>query len=136
MLRIAASLLGLISVPMLVFLAWRRWAQTVRAELPPWRNGLCVAAMLLTFLNWAGVVALEVPVFLNPEVSRPVGLTAAMLTLSRPLCVITMLLALALRRLPRPQLLLAASLTLVSWPLGYAGFSFRRTGRCLLATGH
>src|SRR6266851_5074693 len=118
MFRIVVGLVGLVGVLILLFLAWRGWTISVRAELPPWRNGLCISALLLLSLNWFGAAVLEVPVFVNPRMTRPAGLTEAMLTLSHLFGIIVVVLALALRRVPRVQAVVAALLMLVSWPLG------------------
>ena len=120
MFRIVAGLAGLVSVPILLFLAWRGWAKSVRAELPPWRNGVCISALLLLSLNWLGAAVLEVPMFVNPRIPRPTGLMEAMLTLSHPFGIVVILLTFALRRVPRVQAFLAGLLMLVSWPLCYA----------------
>jgi len=119
MFRIVLSLVGLVAVPILLFLAWRGWTKGVRAELPPWRNGLCILALLLLSLNWLGAAVLEAPVFVNPQMSRSAGLMEAMLTLSHPLGVVVVVFAFALRRVPRIQAVLAGVLLLVSWPLSY-----------------
>lgn len=119
MLRIAMGLVGLVSVPILLFLAWRGWTKSVRAELPPWRNAMCISALLLLSLNWLGPAVLEVPVFVNPRMPRPAGLMDAMLTLSHPFGIVVLLLAFAFRRVPRVQAVLAGLLMLASWPLGY-----------------
>ncbi len=119
MLRIAVSLVGLVSVPILLFLAWRRWTKSVRAELPVWRNGLCISALVLLSLNWLGVAVLEVPVFVNPQMTRPAGLMEDMLTLSHAFSIVVVVLAFAFRRASRMQAVLAGLLMLVSWPMGY-----------------
>jgi hypothetical protein len=119
MLHMVVSLLGLVGVPILLFLAWKGWTKSVRAELPAWRNGLCISALLLLSLNWLGAAVLEAPVFVNPRMPRPAGLMEAMLTLSHLLGIIVIVLAFALRRAPRIQAILAGVLMLVSWPLGY-----------------
>lgn len=119
MFRIVVSLVGLLGVPILLFLAWRGWTRMLRAELPPWRNGLCISALLLLSFNWLGAAALELPVFLNPRMPRPAGFTEVMLTLSHPIGLVVVLLAFALRRVPRVQAVVAALLMLMSWPLGY-----------------
>jgi hypothetical protein len=120
MFRVVLSLVGLGVVPVLSFLAWRGWQKSVRAELPAWRNGLCISGLVLLSLNWLGAAVLEVPMFVNPRTIRPVGLMEGMLTLSHPLSIIVLLLAFALRRVPRIEAGIAALLMLVSWPLGYA----------------
>jgi hypothetical protein len=92
MFRIVVSLVGLVSVPILLFLAWRGWNKRLRAELPQWRNGLCISTLLLLSFNWLGAAALDVPVFLNPRMPRPAGLMEAMLTLSHPIGLVVVLL--------------------------------------------
>jgi hypothetical protein len=87
--------------------------------LAAWRNALRISALLLLFLNWLGAVILEVSVFVNPPMTRPVGLMEGMLTLSHVLCAIVIVLAFAFRRAPRIQAVRAGLLMLVSWPLGY-----------------
>lgn len=119
MFRIVLSLLGLVSVPILVFLSWRGWTKSLRAELPAWRNGLCVSALLLLLLNWVTAAALEVPVFVSPRSARPADLMQVMLALSHPLSIVVIVLALAFRRSPRIEVIVAALLMLASWPLGY-----------------
>lgn len=119
MLNIVVSLLSLVGVPILLFFAWRGWAKNLRAELPPWRNGLCISALLLLFLNWLGAAILEIPVFVIPRMTRPTGLMEAMLTLSHAFGMIVIVLAFALRRLPGVQAIFAGLLMLISWPLGY-----------------
>jgi len=120
MLRVMLSLVGLVAVPVLLFLAWGGWKRSLRAELPAWRNGLCISGLVLLSLNWLGAAVLEVPMFMNPRTIRPAGLMEGMLTLSHPLSIIVIVLAFALRRVPRIEAGIAALLMLVSWPLGYA----------------
>jgi hypothetical protein len=119
MFRIVLSLVGLVGVPILLFLACRGWIKGLRAELPPWRNALCVSALLLLLLNWLGAAVLEAPVFVNPRMPRSAGLMEVMLTLSHPLGIDMVVLAFAFRRGPRVQAVLAGFLMLASWPLGY-----------------
>jgi hypothetical protein len=128
-LSVALALVSLVAIPILLLLAWRGWTRSVRAELPAWRNGLCISALLLLFLDWLGAVVLEVPILVNPRMTRPAGLMEDMLTLSHPLCVIVIVLAFSFRRVPRIQAVLAGLLMLVSWPMGYASaFSEARPG--------
>jgi len=62
---------------------------------------------------------LELPVFVNPRMTRPAGVMEGMLTLSHLVGIIVVVLAFALRRTPRVQAVLAGLLMLVSWPMGY-----------------
>ena len=119
MFRILFGAAGLIVVPILLIVAWRGWVTSVRQELPLWRNGVSMSAFLLLFLNWLGAAALEGPVFLNSQVARPPRLMEGMLTFSHAFSVLVLVLALALRRAPRFQAIVAALLMLACWPLGY-----------------
>jgi len=119
MVYIVVSWVGLATVPILASLAWNGWARRLRGELPAWRNGLCLSALLLLSLNWAGAAVLEVPVFLIPQISRSAGLFDVMLSLSHPLDVVVIVLAFALRHVPRVLAVVAGLLMLVSWPLMY-----------------
>ena len=119
MVRIVVSVLGLVSAAILLFLAWMGWARKLRGELPAWRNALSFSALVLLSLNWVAVAVLEAPVFVNAGVTRPVALIQAMLTLSHPLGVVVVVLAFALRSVPRIQAVIAGLLMLLSWPLGY-----------------
>ena len=119
MFRIVLSLIGLVAVPVLLYLAWSGWIRRLRAQLPPWRNALCVSALVLLLLNWLCAVVLEAPVFVSPRMRRPTGLMEAMLTLSHPLGVVVVALAFAFRSGPRVQVALAGLLMLASRPLGY-----------------
>ena len=120
MIHVVVSLVGLVSVPILLSLAWRGWARRLRGELPPWRSGLSLSALLLLSVNWLGAAVLEAPVFVASQGPRSRALEEALLTLSHPLCLVIVVLALALRGLPRLQTVLAGLLMLVSWPAGYS----------------
>jgi hypothetical protein len=117
---IIAEQAGLACVPVLLILAWTGWTRKLRAELPPWRNALCLVALLLLSLNWVGAAFIEVPLSLNPRISPPQGLNEAMLTLSHAFSFLVIGLAFAFRRAPRIQAVLAGLLMLFCWPVGYA----------------
>jgi hypothetical protein len=106
-------------VPILLCLAWRGWVRSVRVGSPPWRNGISSATLLLLSLHWAVVALLSITVFLAHEISWLLGVREAMISLSHPLDVTTAVLAVALKRAPRIQVLLASMLMLACWPLGY-----------------
>jgi hypothetical protein len=119
MFRITSSLAGLIVVAILLFLASKGWIKGLRRELPPWRNALGVSALLLLLVNWIATAALEAPILVIPRNPRHAGLMEAMLTLSHPLGLVVVMLAVALKSIPRIQAIFAALLMLVCWPLGY-----------------
>lgn len=115
MIRFLVGALGFVSVAILLFFAWWGWARRVRRELPPWRNGLAVSALLLLSLDWLVTAFSEVPVLLG--MARSTALTGDMLMVHPFLFLSGILLAFALRGAPRVRTLLAALLMLVSWPL-------------------
>ncbi len=119
MLRIITSLVALGVAPVLLFLAWRGWAERIRKELPPWRNGFCISALLLLSLNLLGTVILELPVLVGFRTMGPLGLMEGMLTLSHTLSCIVIVLALSFRGAPRVLVIVAGLLMLFSWPVGY-----------------
>ena len=53
-LRIAASvaIVGLTAVPVLIGLAYRGWICEIRPKLSQWRNGIGLAAFVLSSLAW------------------------------------------------------------------------------------
>jgi len=119
MVAVVLSLVGLVSVPILLSLAWSGWARKLRGELPRWRSGVSLSALLVLSLHWSAVAVLELPVILLPQAHRSAALMEGMLTLSHPLDVVVVGLAFALRGLPRLQTVLAGLLMLISWPAGY-----------------
>ena len=119
MFEVGLSFAGLAGVPILLVFAYRQWMRRVRDELPAWRNGLCASALLLLLFDWVCVAILEVPALVNARVPRPAGLTEGLLALSHLVCIVATVLAFALRRQPRLQVMLAGVLMFMSWPFGY-----------------
>lgn len=119
MLLVVAEQIGLVLVPILLFFAWKGWSSDLHAELPGWRNGLALSALVLLLVTWLGAAILEIPAAVSQQAPRPQALSEAMLTLSRVLSIIVIGLALALRRSPRIQAVIAGILMLISWPIGY-----------------
>ena len=82
--RTYANLGGVIVVPVLLFLGFRNWLITSRAELPAWRNGLALSSMVLPSLVWAMRISMSVvsagpqPINHFPQVD-PLGLLATLL---------------------------------------------------------
>jgi hypothetical protein len=119
MLRMLASLVILVGEFVLLFFAWKTWIMTVRAELPQWRNALCLLALLLLSMNWCGATLLAVLLFVRQDASAVAGLTQVMLTLSRPLDIVAVAFAVALKRGSRVKAVVAGVLMFAGWPLGY-----------------
>ena len=118
MFRMAASVVILLGELVLVCFAWKAWITTVRVELPQWRNALCFLALLLLSLNLGGAATLAILLFIQ-DGSRVAALTEIMTTLSRPLDVVAVAFAVALKRGSRVQAILAGLLMFAGWPFGY-----------------
>jgi hypothetical protein len=88
----------------------------VRADLPPWRNGLALAALVILSLNWT---ASALSTFLSYQPTGVLDLTEVMLSLSKPLDIVVAVLAIALKRTPRVLVLLAVLAMFIFWPVGY-----------------
>ncbi len=119
MIRIVFSLTGLVCVPILALLAWNRWARVLRRELPGWRNGICIAALLLLSLHWTAVAALETSTLVAPHMQQLTSFMDAMLSISHGLSVAIVALAIALRGAARMETLIGALLMLFCWPAAY-----------------
>jgi hypothetical protein len=52
MIRLVASTVSLVAVPVLLFLGHKTWNTGHRVALPHWRNGIGLAAVLLLALAW------------------------------------------------------------------------------------
>ena len=113
---ITIGFLALVLVPITLIFAWRKWITAVRADLPPWRNAACCVALILLSLNWCGAACLAFLVWARQDVSV---LTEMMLTLSRPLEIVAIVLATALRGGSRVEALFAGLLMFAGWPIGY-----------------
>ena len=50
--RLVASTTSLVTVPVLIVLAYRAWHRGCRATLPHWRNGIGLTAVSLLVLAW------------------------------------------------------------------------------------
>ena len=111
--------LPLVGVPVLLILAWTGWIGSVRPGMPAWRNGLGLTALVITSLHW-GFVALVIGVAL---VRLCAGMPPALLdqdylqdytkdvAMSMQLCdLVAIGLAVALRRAPRIQVIVASIL--------------------------
>src|SRR6185312_7374142 len=112
------SLLAFLAVPVLLALAYREWAARIRRELPPWRNGLCLGALLLLVINWAGDAVSGIAFLTRSQLPNLQLLNESTLTVSHWLSALVILLSLAFRRSSRIQAVVAGLLMLIFWPLG------------------
>jgi hypothetical protein len=119
MFRIVASLVILLGGFVLLLFAWKAWITRVRSELPLWRNALASVALLLLSLNWCGAAILAILLFGRQDTSGVTNLTEIMLTLSRPIVFVATIFAVALKRGPRVEAVLAGLLMFAGWPFGY-----------------
>ncbi len=46
------ALICCVAVPVLVVLAYVRWAKETRRDLPHWRNGIALASMVIISADW------------------------------------------------------------------------------------
>ncbi len=111
MLRTLFAIVELVGVPTLVFFAWRGWLRGVRANLPPWRNGLGLTALLLVSLSWSLAAITVISGFAHFQIIDPMW----SFKLSQPLGIVAALLAVALKGAPRFLAVLAGLLMLAFW---------------------
>jgi hypothetical protein len=104
----------------LLLLAWKTWITRVHPELPPWRNAACCVALLLLSLEWCGGASLGVLLFGIRTDSAAETLIQIMLPLSRPLDIVAIVFAVALKRSARVEAVIAGLLMFAGWPFGYA----------------
>jgi len=116
---LTAIVITLIGVPVLLVLAYRGWVLRTRPNLPHWRNGLGLTALVLVALCWSWFV---LGVCDLGRASMPLFLDLS--TLAVFCTVVSVVLALAWRGIPRLQAL-AASLLLT---VGYQFFGYTKLG--------
>jgi hypothetical protein len=109
----------LVGVPILLLLAFRGWVLRTRPNLPHWRNGIGLTALVLVALCWIwyvlGVCDLGLP---------QMRLFLDLSTLAVLCTAISLVLALAWRGVSRP-LTVGASLLLI---VGYQFFGWAKLG--------
>src|SRR5205085_5466954 len=110
LIAIAKEIGALIGVPVLLLLAWRAWVQDIRTQLPPWRNGIALTSLAIISLSWAAAILLDAPELLHKEASWLMTGKWVAYSLSHPLDIVAVILALALKREARLQAVLASML--------------------------
>lgn len=117
MLRGVIYPIGLVITPILLVIAWRDWLRSDRAALPPWRNGIGLAALLIASLSWAMAGFVEISVLLRYKIPGLTGLT--LIFLWQQLVISAVVLGFALKGAPRVLAVMAGLLMLISWPIIY-----------------
>jgi hypothetical protein len=121
---VAFSLASMFGVPILLLLAWTAWVRNVRPGMPSWRNGLCLTAFVITFLHWAymtGVLGTAYASWALGSHSNWIDSDSIYyLFLMKSADLVAIVLAIALKRAPRIQLIGVGVLMLLIVPIGYA----------------
>lgn len=105
--RSVIGISGRLAVPLLIVLAFRAWNELTRHELPSWRNGLGLSAMVIISLNWLCAVALLISESIRPDLMRILSADFGSILLYSTLA--AALLAVALKRGPRSYVIAAAA---------------------------
>lgn len=111
---------ALVCVPVCLFIAWHTWIRSGRAQMPPWRNGVALTALLIMSVNWAVAMLLDAPELLHARVEWPAGAVWAIYMLAHPLAIAAFICAFALKRNARIGAVLASVMLLSCWPGGYS----------------
>lgn len=110
--RLAASAISLVGVPMLLVLACRAWATRHRVALPAWRNGIGLTAVSLLALAWTWFAVGLADTSLTARLSS----TFLDLTVLAVICTwLSVAFASAWKGHSRLQVLAACALMLVGW---------------------
>jgi len=117
------SLVGLVSVPLLLILAWTGWIRDARPEMPSWRNGLGLTSLVITSLHWGSVMLLLAAGLLGLALGTHSNLidqdTMYAELLMKLADLLAVVLAVALKRGPRIQAIVAGILMFAFGPAGY-----------------
>jgi len=113
--------------PVLLILASSGWIRSVRPEMAAWRNGLGLTALVLTSLHWGYTVLLLAVGLANLLLHTLPGLidqdAGYALLLMKFADLIAIVLAIALKRAPRIQAIVAG---ILMFGFGPAGYSYRK----------
>ena len=71
--RFSAAVIGCAATPVLVSLASVRWVKDTRRELPPWRNGMGLAAIVIIAALWMFQATRWVLWSINRDLTVPYG---------------------------------------------------------------
>jgi len=113
------AIIGLVVVPVLVALAFRGWLREVRLKVFRWRNGIGLAALVLSSLAWLWCAQWWVLTLIGHAPSDPIY--QLNLSVVAEICaMLSVVLAIGLKGTPRLQAVAAAVLLLIACgPVGY-----------------
>lgn len=98
----------LFGVPVLLLLASTEWVRHLRPGMPSWRNGLCLSAFLIAFLNWAyvtGMIGIPHLRLIFGSHSNWIDSDPIYFFLLMQSDLVALMLAIALKRAPRIQMI-------------------------------
>ena len=106
--RFTITLFSCVTIPILTAIAYMRWSRVVRQELPHWRNGVGLTAIVIVSVNWLFQVLLWILSSISFDLTRFYNLDWFALQMYTSL--VATLLAIALKRAPRLQTIAAGLL--------------------------
>jgi hypothetical protein len=121
--RISSAVIAGAATPALVGLASVRWIKGIRQELPPWRNGMGPASIVIISAFWLFQMTRWLMLSMNRELTAPYGVCGGLrefeLFLPAFFVYPTLLLACALKGSPRLLMIAAWVAVLFSGPFAY-----------------
>jgi hypothetical protein len=119
--RVFSAVIADAGTPALVGLASVRWTKGIRRELPPWRNGMGLASIVIISAFWLFQMARWLMLSLNRELTAPYGNWREFQLFFPAFFVYpALLLACALKGSPRLLMIAAWVAVLFSGPFAYA----------------
>jgi hypothetical protein len=106
--RFSIAVFSSVTIPILTTLAYIRWTKVVRQELPQWRNGVGLTAIVIVSVNWLFQVLLWILSSISFDLTRFYNLDWFALQMYTTLA--ATLLAITLKRAPRLQTIAAGLL--------------------------
>ena len=118
--RISSAVIAGAATPALVSLASVRWIKGIRQEMPPWRNGMGLASIVIISAFWLFQMTRWLMLSMNRDLAAPYGdLREFELFLPAFFVYPALLLACALKGSPRLLMIAAWVTVLLSGPFAY-----------------
>jgi hypothetical protein len=118
--RISTAVIAGAATPALVGLASARWTKGIRQEMPPWRNGMGLASIVIISAFWLFQMTRWLMLSINRELTAPYGDSREFeLFLAAFFVYPALLLACALKGAPRFLMIAAWVAVLFSGPFAY-----------------
>jgi len=118
--RISCAVIVGAATPALVGLASVRWTKAIRQEMPPWRNGMGLASIVIISVFWLFQMTRWLILSMNRELTAPYGdLREFELFLPAFFVYPALFLACALKGSPRLLMIAAWVAVLFSGPFAY-----------------